>query len=132
MTCFVAFVDGTGPFGLIFPDAPGCVAMGKSVEDVIRQGAEVLAEWIGDVLTDGRRPPKPRTVEQLRKDPDVVDDLANGSFFVSIPLVMDIGRSARANISIDAGLLSAIDEAANRSGKTRTNKQTTTTHDKLK
>jgi predicted RNase H-like HicB family nuclease len=108
-----------GSFGLIFPDLPGCVAMGKTMDEIVQSGAEVLSEWAGDVVSEGRRLPKARTIEQLVKDPEVQGDLATGSVFVSIPLVLDTGRAARANISLDAGLLSAIDEAAQRSGVTR-------------
>jgi metal-responsive CopG/Arc/MetJ family transcriptional regulator len=36
-----------------------------------------------------------------------------------VPLVVDLGRPVRANLSIDAGLLSAIDAEAARRGLTR-------------
>lgn len=120
MARYVAMVDGKpGGFGLIFPDLPGCVAMGRTMDEVIQLGAEVLSEWAYDVMADGRRLPKPRTMEQLRKDPEVQGDLATGSVFVSVPLLLDSGRSTRANISLDAGLLNAIDETAHRQGVTR-------------
>jgi len=36
-----------------------------------------------------------------------------------VPLLIDVGRPAKANLSIDAGLLAAIDEAASARGLTR-------------
>jgi metal-responsive CopG/Arc/MetJ family transcriptional regulator len=36
-----------------------------------------------------------------------------------VPLVLDAGRPARANLSLDAGLLAALDEAAAAKGLTR-------------
>ena len=36
-----------------------------------------------------------------------------------VPLVLDAGRSAKANLSLDAGLLEAIDEAAAARGVSR-------------
>jgi hypothetical protein len=36
-----------------------------------------------------------------------------------VPLVLDAGRAVRANLSLDAGLLDAIDEAAKAHGLTR-------------
>jgi metal-responsive CopG/Arc/MetJ family transcriptional regulator len=36
-----------------------------------------------------------------------------------IPLLLDAGRTVRANLTLDAGLLEAIDEAASQRGITR-------------
>ena len=36
-----------------------------------------------------------------------------------VPLVLDAGRNVRANLTMDAGLLEAIDQAAEKSGITR-------------
>jgi uncharacterized protein (DUF1778 family) len=36
-----------------------------------------------------------------------------------VPLLLDAGRPAKANLSVDAGLLEAIDEAAEAHGLTR-------------
>jgi metal-responsive CopG/Arc/MetJ family transcriptional regulator len=38
---------------------------------------------------------------------------------VIVPLIFDSGRPARANLSLDSGLLQAIDEAAQARGLTR-------------
>ena len=93
--------------------------MGKSMEEAVRLGTEALSEWVIDVVSDGLQLPKARTLDQLLKDPEVQEDLARGSVFVAIPLILDSGRSARANISIDTGLLTAVDEEAQRFGVTR-------------
>lgn len=120
MTRYIGMVDGKpGAFGLVFPDAPGCVAMGRTIDELLIEGAEVLTDWMGYELDQRGKLPKARTPEQLRKDSEVREALASGSIFVSIPLVVDSGQSARANISLDAGLLSAIDEEARRRGVTR-------------
>ena len=42
-----------------------------------------------------------------------------GESTVIIPVVLDAGRSVRANLTMDAGLLEAIDTAAIRAGVTR-------------
>jgi uncharacterized protein (DUF1778 family) len=49
----------------------------------------------------------------------VIEELAQGGTFALVPLVLDTGRPAKANLSIDAGLLEAIDEAAEAKGLTR-------------
>jgi hypothetical protein len=45
--------------------------------------------------------------------------IAEGAALAIVPLLLDAGRLAKANLSIDAGLLAAIDEAAEESGLTR-------------
>jgi hypothetical protein len=55
----------------------------------------------------------------LRNDPDVAEAIAEGAALAMVPLVLDAGRPARANLSLDAGLLAALDEAAAAKGLTR-------------
>ena len=55
----------------------------------------------------------------LRADPEIAAALAAGAVLGMVPLVLDAGRAVRANLSLDAGLLDAIDEAAKAHGLTR-------------
>ena len=72
--------------------------------------------WVEDAPADGEKLPKPRSVEKLRADPQVAAALAHGGVLAYVPLVLDAGRPVKANLSLDAGLLEAIDEAAERRG----------------
>lgn len=87
VTRYVALVDGkAGAFGVVFPDCPGCTAMGRTVEEAVRNGAEALAEWADDVVPM----PKPRTVAQVGRDLDVQQALARGdAVLVRIALVKE-------------------------------------------
>jgi hypothetical protein len=78
----------------------------------MRLMAQLIAE-------EGRSLPESRSVEQLRSDEDVAFDPAAGEAFVVLPLLLDSGRPARANISLDRNLLDAIDKAAKARGLTR-------------
>ena len=49
-----------------------------------------------------------------------------------VPLVVDTGKLVRANISLDAGLLASIDEAAARRGVTRSAFLVSAARDKIK
>ena len=49
----------------------------------------------------------------------VIAALAEGAAMVIVPLIFDSGRPAKANLSLDSGLLQAIDEAAEARGLTR-------------
>jgi hypothetical protein len=45
--------------------------------------------------------------------------IETGAVLVAVPLLLDNGRTVHANLSLDAGLLDAIDEAAGKRGLTR-------------
>jgi predicted RNase H-like HicB family nuclease len=116
---YIALLDG-GPdaYGVAFPDCPGCTAMGADANEAYANAVVALEEWMLDALAVGDAP-EPRTVEALRKDPDVLAALAEGAVFFVVPLVLESGRPVKANISLDRGLLEAIDAAAKRSRLTR-------------
>jgi hypothetical protein len=61
----------------------------------------------------------PRPIEALRSDAEVQAAIAEGAIFLSVPLVIEDSRAVKTNISLDRGLLDAIDAAARRSGLTR-------------
>jgi hypothetical protein len=61
--------------------------------------------------------PGSRTVADLLRLGEI--DSAAGESAVMIPVLIDSGRPVRANLSLDAGLLAAIDAEASRRGLTR-------------
>ena len=120
MARYGAIVDGRrGAYGVIIPDLPGCTAMGKSVDEALANAAGAARAWAEVAVADGSTIPKPRPLEALRSDPEVVAELAAGGTLAIVPLVLDYGRPAKANVSLDAGLLEALDEAAEVRGLTR-------------
>ena len=117
---YVALVDGkAGAYGVAFPDAPGCAAMGKTMDEAIANAVRALAEWVGYATASRLDVPRARSVDELRNDAEVIEQIEDGAAFVVIPLVMESGTSVRANLSMDSGLLAAIDEAADRAGTSR-------------
>ncbi len=65
--------------------------------------------------------PTPRTIDGLLEDPQVkaTIEAVGPVSFIQMPVLLDAGRSVRADISLDAGLLEVIDAAAKRRGVTR-------------
>ncbi len=119
-TRYVALLDGkSGAYGVIVPDLPGCTAMGRTLSEAMRNAVAAVTAWAEDARADGERLPKPRTAEAVRADPDVAAALAEGAAIMIVPLILDSGRPTKANLSLDAGLLQAIDEAAAARGLTR-------------
>jgi len=51
--------------------------------------------------------------------PEIAAALSEGAALAIVPLLLDAARPVRANLSLDAGLLDAIDEAAKAHGLTR-------------
>ena len=118
MARYLAIIDkADGTLGAYFPDAPGCVAMGDTEEEVIDNATDALSEWAADVVAGGEALARPRTYAELLKSGAY--GLGQGAVVASIPLLLETGKPARANISLDSGLLADIDEAAARRGLTR-------------
>ena len=120
MARYAAIIESDGSsYGAWFPDCPGCVTMADSMDGVVEQAAQVLRLWADDLSSRDKQLPVPRSLESLRQDPDVADSFKRGGAAMLVPLLLDRGRPARANISLDRGLLEAIDEAAKARGLTR-------------
>jgi predicted RNase H-like HicB family nuclease len=117
---YVALVDGKpGAYGVVVPDLPGCTSMGKTIEAAYRNAVEAVRLWVEDAVEDGEKLPPARGLIAMMADSDVRKALANGAALIFVPVLRDAGRPARANISLDAGMLEAIDEAAREHGLSR-------------
>ena len=116
---YVSFIhrDDVG-YGVSFPDFPGCVAVGKTVDEAVRHGGEALAFHVEGLSEDGEPIPPPRSIDAIKRDPELAD-WRRGADIVLIPLLLDRGSSRRVNISLDRGLLEAIDGEARQRRMTR-------------
>jgi predicted RNase H-like HicB family nuclease len=118
MTQYVGILDGSGKaYGIRLPDLPGCYGGGASPEAAIADAMSAAREWIGHRETKGEAAPKARTMAQILKTETI--DARQNEAAVMIPVVLDAGRTVRANLTFDAGLLEAIDAEATRRGITR-------------
>jgi predicted RNase H-like HicB family nuclease len=117
---YTALIDGeAGAYGVSFPDLPGCVAMGATVDGAMLGAAEALREFDADITANGHVLPAPRSHDELLAEPDVATALRDGARLASVALVRETGRSVKANLSLNAGVLAAIDAEASRRGLTR-------------
>ena len=116
MTYYVGVLDGGGEvWGVRIPDIPGCVGGGKTPEAAVADAAEALRDVLAHKREGGFAAPRPSTLSDIVASGEIGD----GESAVMIPLLLDSGRTVRANVSFDAALLEAIDAAAKERGLSR-------------
>lgn len=104
--------DADSAFGLTFPDAPGCFSAADSMEEVLPNAIQALELWFED-----QPEVDPLTMEAVREV--AREALAEGAFLIAVPLIRPAGRSAKITLSMDRGMVDAIDAAASARGLTR-------------
>ena len=118
MPHYVGILDGSvNIWGVRVPDLPGCHGGGNTAEAAIADAISAAREWAEHRNANGAAMPASRPLRQIISDGEL--DVAAGETAVMIPLLLDSGRPVRANLSLDAALLEAIDEAARARGLTR-------------
>lgn len=110
--------DPDSAYGVSFPDMPGCFSAGETIDEAVRNAVEALSGHVRMLEADGDPVPSARDFDQIMADPDLSEDRA-GAMTTVIPLVRDRGSTTRINISLDLGLLEAIDAAARDRKQTR-------------
>jgi predicted RNase H-like HicB family nuclease len=106
-----------GTFGVSWPDFPGLITGGETMEEAARKADEALSFHISGMIEDGDPVPVPRSQTELYKDPDFLEMIAGGVLLLTrfeLPK-----RAVRINISMDESLISAIDRAASTFGESR-------------
>jgi predicted RNase H-like HicB family nuclease len=120
MVYYVGILDGADDvWGVRIPDCSGCHGGGSTPEAAVSDAISALREWAAEMQTEGAALPAARTVAEIVADPESRPNLEAHESAVLIPLLLDAGRTVRANVTFDAGLLEAIDAEAERRGLTR-------------
>ncbi len=115
MAEYVGILDGSGDaWGIRIPDLPGCYGGGETPEKALADAISAAREWIEHQRGKGVEIPAPSMMIRI-----LTDELSAGEMLVVVPVVLDAGRTVRANLTMDAGLLAAIDEEAARRGISR-------------
>ncbi|CAK0748247.1 antitoxin HicB [uncultured Gammaproteobacteria bacterium] len=103
--------DADSDYGVTFPDFPGCVSAGDTIEEAVTMARDALGLHIQGEIEDGREIPVPRPFDAIALDPDL-----RVVCIVLIPASIPT-KSKRINITIDERLLAQIDAiTTNRSG----------------
>ena len=115
MASYIAIIhkDADSDYGVSFPDFPGCVTAGRTLDEARSMAAEALALHIQGLTEDGAALPEPSSLEQAAQYPDFADGVA---VLVDGPKQ---SQTLRVNITINSDDLAAIDAYASRHGMTR-------------
>ena len=115
---YVAVIDkdDNSAYGVRFPDVPGCYSAADTFDEIVPNAIEALALFFED-----REIVPARGIEAVREE--VAEHLASDAVLIMIPYIArpspDRRRVVRVNLSLDKGLLDALDEAARARGMTR-------------
>jgi predicted RNase H-like HicB family nuclease len=85
MAHYIAIIEDAGPdyaVGVRFPDLPGCTSAGDDIDEALRNAPEALELCADGFEADGKPLPRPRTLTELKTDPEIADDL--NTFMVAL------------------------------------------------
>jgi predicted RNase H-like HicB family nuclease len=107
----------TEGYGVVFPDFPGCVSEGDTVDEAALNATEALGGHIASMQDAGEAIPTPSAVDA--PPPDWLAG-ASGRRVATVLVPVEVsGRVVRVNISLEASLLDRIDRVAAAEGDTR-------------
>jgi predicted RNase H-like HicB family nuclease len=103
-----AIVEGSEKSGYsaFFPDLPGCVSAGDTIEQCIANAGDAAAFHLEGMVEDGDVIPAATPAHRLQIDPDI-DEAARSLVIVPLP-----GKAVRVNVTLEEGLLQLIDQTA--------------------
>jgi predicted RNase H-like HicB family nuclease len=117
MANYIAVVhkDPKSDFGVSFPDFPGCITAGSSIDEAKDMANEALSLRVKGLLEDGEDIPSPSKLEDIMENPEYSDSVA--ILVVSVSEAKP--RSVRVNITVPEDMLRKIDNIAKQRGMSR-------------
>ena len=85
---YPVLVDGEdGAYGVVFPDLPGCVATGVTVDEALLNAKEAVRDWVESMEAHGQTIPAPSAPESVEAVP--------GSTLTSVLLTRSVPSASR-------------------------------------
>jgi predicted RNase H-like HicB family nuclease len=112
---FIAYLhkDKGSDYGVSFPDFPGCITAGSTLDEARRMAVEALTLHIEGMREDGEEIPEPSTLDDLRGDPAMKGAVA------FLTEVKRPEKTVRINITARESQIAEIDRRARGVGLTR-------------
>lgn len=116
MAEYIALIhkDADSDFGVSFPDFPGCVTAGTTLDEARAMAAEALALHIEGMIEDGEAIPEPSSLTAIMEERENRDAVA-----VLVPGPTKPVRAVRVNITLPEDALREIDRYAESHGLSR-------------
>ena len=99
-------------YGVDFPDFPGCITGGESLDVAYKEAPEALQFHIKGMIEDGEEIPEATSLEDIMADPDNEGAVP---FLVQVPET----KTKRINITVSEIILRDIDAYARKHGMSR-------------
>ena len=97
--------DAKSDFGVSFPDFPGCITAGNSIDEAKDMAHDALSLHIKGLLEDGEKIPTPSKLEDIIDDLEYPDTVA----ILVVTVSETKSRSVRVNITVPEDMLRKID-----------------------
>ncbi len=116
MTTYIALLrkDPDSDFGVDFPDFPGCITAGSTLEETRVMAREALAAHIECMRELGQTIPEPSALDDVMADPENAEAMP---FPVRVP--DHRGKAVQVSVSIREADLEKVDALAKKQGKSR-------------
>ncbi|MBW6400763.1 type II toxin-antitoxin system HicB family antitoxin [Roseomonas sp. HJA6] len=116
MAEYIALIhkDADSDFGVSFPDFPGCVTAGATLDEARAMATEALALHIEGMVADGEAIPEPSSLTAVMAERENRDAVA-----LLVPGPAKAVKAVRVNITLPEDTLKAIDTFAESQGLTR-------------
>ena len=106
--------DTDSDFGVSFPDFPGVITAGKTLDDARAMAEEALALHVEGMTEDGEPIPEPSSLEDVMSDPENRTGVA-----ILVFLKTAQPKIVRVNVTLPEDVLAQIDTYAEAHGFTR-------------
>ena len=106
--------DAESDFGVSFPDFPGVITAGTTLDDARAMAQEALALHIEGMAEDGEAIPEASSLEDVMADPDNRSGVA-----ILVSIKTEQPRAVRVNVTLPEDVLEQIDRYAEAHGFTR-------------
>lgn len=116
MRQYIALIhkDADSDYGVSFPDLPGVISAGSTLDEARDMATEALAFHIEGLIEDGEAIPEPSSLEDVMANAENKDGVA-----VLIAAPATVAKSVRVNVTFPSDVLDQIDQYAEREGFTR-------------
>jgi predicted RNase H-like HicB family nuclease len=106
--------DANSDFGVSFPDFPGVITAGTTLDDARAMAGEALTLHIEGLAEDGEAIPEPSALEAIMSDPENRTGVA-----ILVSVKTEQPKAIRVNVTLPGDVLDQIDKYAEAHGFTR-------------